>query len=334
MSLPWATIRLSAMGDALLITGVLEYWRQTRQMKFTVLTRAALAPLFEHHPAVSRVVPLRSEDLTPLRLITLARHLSKEHAGLIDLHGNLRSRIFSASWRGTVHHYIKLGLERRLFLLSHGQLFAQRLSSLNVPQRYALALESDAPDRSRLLPRLFLTSEEQAWAKAALASVNGPIVMLHPYATHRNKMWPEENWRSLIRRLLAEGLTPIVIGRQADPMPHLVDKGDFTNKTSLRETAALLAQASILITGDSGPMHLAASVGTPVIALFGPTTEAWGFAPAGTQDTVLQVHDLSCRPCSLHGSRPCSKGLACMLGLTPEAVFDTVRSRLFTDNTN
>ena len=328
MTLPWAMIRLSALGDALLTTGVLEYWRQTRQMTFTVLTRAALAPVFKYHPAVSQVLPLRPEDLTPTRLMELARRLSENHAGLIDLHGNLRSRILSASWNGPVRRYVKFGLERRLFLVSHGRFFAHKLAALNVPQRYALTLEPKAPDRARLLPKLFLTAEEHAWAKETLSRFDRPIIMLHPYATHPNKTWPETNWRALIRLLTLEGLTPIVIGRQPAPLPELLATEDFTNKTSLRETAALLSQAALLVTGDSGPMHLAGSVGTPVVALFGPTTMEWGFAPAGTQDTVLQVNNLPCRPCSLHGSHPCPRELACMRNLTPEVVLEAIRNRL------
>ena len=321
-------IRLSALGDALLTTGVLEYWRQTRHMTFTVITKSALASLFQYHPAVSQVLPLQAEDLTPARLAMLARSLSTNHAGLIDLHGNLRSRILSASWRGPVRHYTKFGLERRLFLLSHGRFFAHRLSSLNVPQRYALALEDQAPDRTLLLPRLFLDDMERTRAKETLAGFSRPLVMLHPYATHRNKMWPESHWHTLIQLLVAEGVTPVVIGRQSGPLPHFVTDGDFTNQTSLRETAALLEQADLLVTGDSGPMHLAGSVGTPVIALFGPTTEAWGFAPAGAQDTVLQLSHLSCRPCSLHGQRPCPRDVACMRDITPKTVFNAILSHL------
>ena len=327
MTLPWAMIRLSALGDVLLTTGVLEYWRQTRDMTFTVLTRTALAPLFQHHPAVSRIIPLHTEDLTPASLAALGRQLSKEHAGLVDLHGNLRSRILSFNWKGHVRHYAKLGMERRLFLLSHGRFFEHRLLSLNVPQRYALALELQPPDKTQLLPRLFLTESERAWARETLAEFTRPLVMLHPYATHYNKMWPDENWRVLIRLLTTEGITPIVIGRQSNPLPELNGVIDFTNKTTLRETAALLTQATVLVTGDSGPMHLAGSVGTPVIALFGPTTSVWGFAPAGAQDTVLQVTDLPCRPCSLHGSRPCTRGLACLHGITPETVLEAIKQR-------
>ena len=71
-------------------------------------------------------------------------------------------------------------------------------------------------------------------------------------------------------------------------------------------------------------MHLAAGVGTPVVALFGPTTREWGFYPEGPRDVVLETGD-ACRPCSLHGSRRCAHSGRCMTGIAPDAVFAAVR---------
>ncbi|MBR5733991.1 MAG: hypothetical protein IKX79_00425 [Desulfovibrionaceae bacterium] len=91
----------------------------------------------------------------------------------------------------------------------------------------------------------------------------------------------------------------------------------------MRETAALISLAAALVTGDSGPMHLASAVGTPVAALFGPTARAWGFMPQGTRDIVLQKA-LPCRPCSLHGAKTCPRGQECMTGITPDEVMDAL----------
>ena len=66
-------------------------------------------------------------------------------------------------------------------------------------------------------------------------------------------------------------------------------------------------------------MHLAGAVGTPVLALFGPTTEEWGFFPAGPRDRVLESQ-LDCRPCTLHGKKHCDRNHACMQSITPEQV--------------
>ena len=114
----------------------------------------------------------------------------------------------------------------------------------------------------------------------------------------------------------------IVLGRDGTPLFTNHDR-DLTNKTTLRETCSIMAKADLLLTGDSGPMHLACGVGTPVVALFGATAKAWGFYPAGPEDRVLEL-PLDCRPCSLHGAKTCVKGFECMISITPEKVMETI----------
>lgn len=333
----WFMIRLSSLGDVTLTTGVLAWWRHTRGWTFTVITKAAFAPIFVGHPAVTRVIALDDADLTSGRLVPLFRKLaaSAGPAGLIDLHGTPRSRLLSFLWRGPVRRFDKFGLERRAFLLSRGLLFRQRLNARNIPQRYAGAVEQEIPPRAALLPLITLTPEECAYGERIASRLAGSSrrVAVHPYAAHPDKAWSAEAWTRLVALLDAEHLAWFVIGRSGDAPPCPVpSERDFTNKTSLRETCALLKAADALITGDSGPMHLASSVGTPVVALFGPTTAEWGFMPAGPHDQIVQASDqdqrLACRPCSLHGGAPCSKGRLCMTAITPERVLEALNTVL------
>lgn len=334
----WFMIRLSSLGDVALTTGVLAWWRRTRGWTFTVITKAAFAPIFAGHPAVTRVIALNDDDLALSRLVPLFRKLaaSAGPAGLIDLHGTPRSRLLSCLWQGPVRRFDKFGLERRVFLLSKGRLFRQRLNALNIPQRYAGAVDEQIPPRKELLPLIALTPEECACGERIASRLTGTsrLVALHPYAAHPNKAWSPEAWNKLAACLDAEGLAWFVIGRSGDAPPCPVPpERDFTNKTSLRETCALLKAADALITGDSGPMHLASGVGTPVVALFGPTTEEWGFMPAGPHDQIVQAsgqkgQQLACRPCSLHGGAPCSKGRLCMTSITPEQVLAALKTLL------
>ena len=323
----WVVARLSALGDVTLTTGVLDYWRRTRGWTFTVLTREAFSPVFQGHPAVRAVETLASEDLRLPRLVARFRELAESHRGegLLDLHGTPRTRLLSLLWKGRVRRFPKLSLRRRLFLACGGRFFGNSLRRWNVPQRYALAVEHTAPARGELLPRLFLSASERERAAALLASLApaAPLVALHPYATHMYKAWPAECWRELAEGLEARGAPWFVIGRGQSPFD--ARPNDLSNRTDLRETCALLAEADLLVTGDSGPMHLAAGVGTPVVALFGPTCEEWGFFPQGPGDRVLQA-DLPCRPCSLHGKRGCGQGPGCMRHIRVEQVLDAALS--------
>lgn len=333
----WFMIRLSSLGDVALTTGVLAWWRRTRGWTFTVITKAAFAPIFAGHPAVTQVIALNAADLTLGRLVPLFRKVaaSAGPAGLIDLHGTPRSRLLSLLWQGPVCRFDKLGLERRAFLLSRGLLFRQRLNARNIPQRYAGAVDQHIPPRAELLPIITLTPEECAYGERIGSHLAGTsrLVALHPYAAHPDKAWSAEAWNKLVALLDAENLAWFVIGRSGDAPPRSVPpERDFTNKTSLRETCALLKAADALITGDSGPMHLASGVGTPVVALFGPTTAEWGFMPAGPHDQIVQASSrdqrLACRPCGLHGGAPCSKGRLCMTSITPHKVLEALNELL------
>ena len=328
-------VRLSALGDVVLTTGVLDYWHRQYGWRFTVVTKDAFVPIFANHPAVDEVIGLRKEELRVPAIVVRARDLAARFSGwgLLDLHGTFKTRLLSLFWKGPVLRYAKKSLERRVYLWSQKRLFGQALVKHNVTQRYALAYAKTPPSRAELRPRLFLTAKEQEQAQLHLARVrlagqketSLPLVVLHPYATHPNKAWNEASWRQLMYLLDTQGIPWIVVG-QGTPMAGLPVDRDFTNQTSLRETCALLNAATVLVTGDSGPMHLACAVGTPVVGLFGPTSRAWGFYPEGREDVVVEM-DIACRPCTLHGKTRCGNQRVCMNAITPEYVFETLMER-------
>ncbi|MDD3311979.1 glycosyltransferase family 9 protein [Pseudodesulfovibrio sp.] len=332
-SLPAVVYRLGHLGDVALLTGVLAHWRETRGLSFVVATRAANAPLLAGHPAVADVVALDDAALKGSAWLREARRLAALYRGspLIDLHSTLRSRVLSLVWRGKVRRYPKFALTRRLYARTRADRFRTALEALNVPQRYALALDETPPAPGDVVPRLFLSPDEQAAAKTRLAPLTGerPLVALHPYATHPAKQWPRSYWLGLTALLASEGTDWIVVGRDAEPLlpGH---EHDLTNATDLRETCAVIQRADLLVTSDSGPMHLGTGAGTPVVGLFGPTARSWGFFPSGPRDRVLEL-DMACRPCSLHGGRPCGTGHRCMTGMTPETVMAAVRGALSPD---
>lgn len=324
---PKIAFRLSHMGDVALTTGVLNYWYETHGDSFIFVTRSGSAPLLEHHPGVTEVITLEDDALKGIAWTKHAHSLAKRFSShtLLDLHGTLRSRILSFLWKGPIRRYPKFGLERRLYDRTHMAKYRRILEATNVAQRYAMALEETPPAAGMLTPRIFLTDDERNEASTMLSPLPAaaPCIALHPYATHPAKQWPRDHWIALAGLLEKNGYNWFVIGRDKTPLLH-GDTQDYTNKTTLRATCALLAQASMLVTADSGPMHLASGVNTPVTALFGPTSKAWGFYPAGAHDTVLE-RDMECRPCSLHGSKGCEQGFQCLTGISPEDVLTHIQ---------
>lgn len=276
----WLVFRLSALGDAILATGVMNYWHRTRGWNFAVMTKEAFAPVFANNPAVSRVIAPSPPELRMPRMASFFASVAKEYEGwgLIDLHGTLRSRLLAMRWRGVVCRYPKNAFARRFFLRSGGRFYGEKLRSANVSQRYALAVEATPPPPNALLPSVYLSEEEIVFGKSSLANLFGDDVLksavgcvaLHPFAAHRRKAWPKERYMELTAALDARRIPWVVIGRGSPLFPG--NRRDLTNATSIRESAAILAACSALVTGDSGPMHLAAAVKTPVVALFGATT--------------------------------------------------------------
>jgi heptosyltransferase-2 len=96
----------------------------------------------------------------------------------------------------------------------------------------------------------------------------------------------------------------------------------------LQETGAVIRRSEALISGDTGVMHMATGVGTPVVALFGPTVRQFGFFPYRSPASVVELK-LPCRPCSAHGTRRCPLGHHhCMRQIVPDLVFPALAEAL------
>ncbi|HET6348179.1 MAG TPA: glycosyltransferase family 9 protein, partial [Candidatus Krumholzibacteria bacterium] len=99
---------------------------------------------------------------------------------------------------------------------------------------------------------------------------------------------------------------------------------DITGKLPLMHTAAYLARARVFAGNDSGLMHLSEAVGTPVVGLFGPTVDAFGYYPALPLSRTVERR-LACRPCSRNGSTPCPRGTGeCLSAIAPATVANTI----------
>ena len=323
----WLMVRLGHFGDVLLTTGVLRHFGQTRGITFDVLTKNQWAEVFTNHPQVGTVYAATEENLASGQWASFLRGvmaMSPEGCGLLDLHGVLRTRLMRLAWPWPVAAYPKMGLARRVFQAS--RCCGESLRRLSVPQRYALALDSAVTPEPLLVPQLWLDASELAHGAAALLSVGlDPVtrpVALHPFATHATKAWPEGHWERLAAFLEEESVPFVLVGKggsgsKVPAGPSLIDT------CTLRQSAAVLAHCRALVTGDSGPLHLARAVGTPVLALFGPTTREWGFFPTPAEGRVLEL-PLPCRPCSLHGKKPCAHEHRCLAAITPEEVRDAL----------
>ncbi len=168
-----------------------------------------------------------------------------------------------------------------------------------------------------------------------------PLIACHVSSNNgQSKRWPTPYWATLIDRIIKEdGFNVVLTGAPNDlPLIQEVIRRthgrpiNMAGKTTLTQLAALLQRADLLITGDSGPMHIAAAVGMPLIAIHGPTDPALS-GPISPKATVLR-NDIWCSPCyNAAGPADCRfYTTQCMKNITPDQVFATIHEKL-KDNT-
>jgi ADP-heptose:LPS heptosyltransferase len=121
--------------------------------------------------------------------------------------------------------------------------------------------------------------------------VAGPYVVLHPGTSVEARAWPPERFAELARLLAGCGRTVVVTGARSEAVLTAAVAGeqalDLGGCTDLRSLAGVLAGAEVVVVGNTGPAHLAAAVGTPVVSLFAPTVPAEKWAPYGVPRIVL-----------------------------------------------
>lgn len=330
----FVVVRLSSLGDVVLTTGVLHYLHVTYGCTFSVITRKMYAPFFEPLSCV-KVIHELPNKLSFLYFCKIGRFLARQYltVPLVDLHDTLRTRILRFFWRAPTYVYHKYAKERRKFLYKRTVLVQQLLLQSTVPQRYCMGFVEPlkirmgsgirVPNALALQPYIPMTGEEHNICKKFQYPFES--IAIHPYAMYITKMWPVDYWDRLITALYEKGYKCTILGKSAKVYHHkTIDTiYNYTNRTSIAESIALVRASRILITADSGLMHVASATGTPVIALFGPTVREWGFFPQ-KPSVVLEDASLTCRPCSLHGKEECIYQHECMRHIEPEVVLSRV----------
>lgn len=292
-----------------------------------MVTRDRHAPLLEGNPHLHRLVVLGPDS----PLSALARELRREtFTHRLDLHRSLRSRQLRWLLGGRWTSYPKHRVARAALIRMHRDIYRDRRP---VAERYFdaardLGVQPDGDPAEIFLDLATLRRADQALATGGRQGDSRTLLALAPGAAHATKRWPLAHWTDLAARLEGQGTADLVVlGGPGD-----VDAGaaiaaaaptravNLAGVLTLRETAAVLKRARAAVAGDTGLLHLSTAVGTPVVGLYGPTVEAFGFFPYRGRATVLQ-RDLSCRPCSSHGGPACPLGHhRCLADLEPAAV--------------
>ena len=203
--------------------------------------------------------------------------------------------------------------------------------------RLACEMPADAPAPSDALrPRLYPGQSERHAVDALLGRSDDsrPLIGLAPGSVWATKRWP--HYADLARRIASIARLAVIGGRDdaalAEEIVRAAGAADTVNAVgmlSLLGSAELIGRCALLVTNDSSPQHLASAMGTPTIAIFGPTVPAFGFGPLAPGSLTLGHENLDCRPCHHHGPPACPLGhWRCMKELDVSVVERAVHAAL------
>ncbi len=321
-------IRYSALGDVVLATSVLEPLRRRFPgARIEWVTSPSAAPLLAGLPGIAAVHRLGKQGEDSPR--ALARRLRGRFDLAIDLQEKVKSRYLAvvAAPRRIYFHRRTLGEALRAILGRDRPLARAHATAL-----YAEALRPlgiDAPGRTEVA----LPGPSRARARELLAAARRPLVGIAPGATWATKRWAPERFAAVGDALHAAGHGLVLVAGPGDAAAASAFRAALRAPLEADLTplpvdalAAALAELSLLVACDSGPVHLAAAQGIPALVLFGPTsTVRWAPPPPGRALSL----GLGCQPCSNHGGERCPLGHHDCLGrLEVETVLAAAREML------
>jgi 3-deoxy-D-manno-octulosonic-acid transferase/heptosyltransferase-1 len=314
-------VKLSAIGDVIhtlpALNAVRNYYPNAN---ITWLVEEDAAPLVQGHEALDRViVSKRKRWLEALRSLSFLNTVQEvcgfikalrdtRYDMILDFQALLKSGILIALARGQrkigfgkglehmEHSYIFLNeripaVDMEIHALSRGMML---LNAVGIPTNeveYKLPMsDHDRKKIDELMKQHGINDEKS-------------LIAINPVAKWETKLWPKKQFAELADMLIGQYDMKIVFtgGIKDYSIIQAITssmKGraiNFAGKTTLTELAALYEKAALVVSTDTGPMHLAAAVGTPVVALFGPTAP-WRTGPYGTGHQLIKA-ELECSPC-------------------------------------
>ncbi len=296
-------IKPSALGDVVQTLPLLEVLKKKfPDAEIDWVIRSELADLLQGHPHLSEVIPYYRHGGLKNWVQLLRKLRSRRYDLVFDLQGLLRTGVMTLATGAQ----LRIGLETARecsHWACHG-LLPETGKSVPAHARYWRLAEIFGLHQEARSLRLGITSADQEAASGHLKSLensNGPLMVIHPGAKWETKRWPVEQFAEIaIRTFKKYAMRIAVIGtkaehndaeaivsalRQHTPRALAIN---LAGKTSLRELANIMERADLVLTNDSGPMHLAAAMGTPVVGIFTCTsTERSG--PPGSHHQLIQA---------------------------------------------
>jgi len=300
-------VRFSSIGDIVLTTPVVRHLKQqVEDSRVHYLTKSSFAPILEANPYIDQIHVLNGGDFN-----ALIRELKKlEFDYIIDLHHNARSQHLKIKLKRMDFSVNKLNFRKWLFV----NFKWDRMPDIHMVDRNLDTVRHFIRERDGEGLDYFIPPGEEVDPDSLPVVYRKGYIALAIGAQHRTKQLPGEQLLDLCHRLEHP---VIILGGDQDAataeqlLKALPDKKmlNYCGKLSIHQSASLVRQSRLLITHDTGLMHIGAAFRKKIITIWGNTVPAFGMYPymADPASVRFEVEGLQCRPCSKIGFQECPK---------------------------
>jgi 3-deoxy-D-manno-octulosonic-acid transferase/heptosyltransferase-1 len=338
-------VKLSAIGDVVHTLPFLEVIRENfPNTRIDWVVEEASHQIIEGHPAIDRVIVSHrtswQKQLFKRREFFAAIKRIREFLGelrlqtydlVIDLQGLLKSALLVGLSKGRRKVGPSWGKEGSHLFLTESPFYVE--ADLHAVEKYLKAAEFLGCDRTSWKGDIPVRKADKRTIERFLHDngvENKIFVAINPMAKWTTKLWETKKFAALADRLQKESFCRVVFTgsrqdqEEVDKIIQRMDENplNLTGQTNLKELAYFYSRCQLLVSTDTGPMHIAAAMGCPVVALFGPTAP-WRTGPYGPGHAVIR-QEMECSPCL---KKKC-EDLRCMRDITVDSVFSAVEQRL------
>jgi len=303
-------IQTAFLGDVILATPVVsELHRIFPAAQIDVLVKKGNESLLQNNPKVHQVLVFDKSNGKYKSIWRFIKQFRRTHYDLvINLHRFGSSGIMAGFSGGKK----KYGFKKNPFSFLYTKAFEHTIGdgTHEVERNLNLIKEFGAAEKIR--PELFPSSADKAKIDAY---IQDEYYTLAPASVWFTKQLPKEKWLELIQFIGKEKRFYLLGGPNDQELCDTIIQSsgamhalNLCGKLSLLQSAALMQKATRNYVNDSGPLHLASAMNANVTAFFCSTVPDFGFGPLSEDSIVLEVKDLDCRPCGLHGHKACPKG--------------------------
>lgn len=302
-------IQTAFIGDAILASSVLEKLHHSfPEASISLLVRKGNELLYLEHPFLKEVLVWDKNNDKYSDLFKLRKNIKqKKFDAVVNLH-RYTSSGFLTAFSGAKY---TTGFSEGIFSM----FFSKKVKHIigdgrHETERYNELIE-DITDKTVFKPKLYPSVGDFERVKHYK---NGPYVCISPSSVWRTKQLPEQKWINLCDAI-PEEITIYILGSNNDrgmcnslkaKLKHQNTKV-LAGELTLLESAALIKDAKMNYVNDSGPLHLASATNANVTAFFLSTIPAFGFGPLSDNQRIVEVKNLECRPCGIHGYKNCPK---------------------------